>query len=144
MKTYELSLTKTEYLITTIEAETPEEAVRMCKEHHEPADVEIHAVSEITPEPTASIVNECRNCRYEVKNTIDHAKHFLGCAHPENTGPNAPFWSPESTTNCFQPIVSETAEITALTEPCASCGGEMLTDGVSEWCSMCSKLEPVE
>lgn len=144
MSTYELSLTKTEYLITTIEAETPEEAVRMCKEHHEPADVEIHAVTEIVPEPAASIVQSCGNCRYEVKNTVDHAKHFLGCAHPENTGPNASFWSTYSDTDCFQPYVSETATITALTEPCVSCGGGMLTDGTSEWCSVCSTLEPIE
>lgn len=122
MKTYELSITKTSHEVTTVLAETPEDARRACEAFHSPDTVEIHSVQEIETGPQtlpASLEIPCEGCRYD----DDFENYYLGCSHPDNTGAGSPFWTKDI--DCFtpkMPVIKEGAVAVETTEFCAACG----------------------
>lgn len=141
MKTYELSVTVTSHCVTTVQAETPEEALKACEAHHSPDSVAVHSVREAEPPVEDGGEREdCPWCRYATG-----GEGFHGCDHPENTEKNREaFWA-KPNTECFEAkphIVEAGSVITESGEKCP-CGEAVITDGISEWCPGCSNLEGV-
>lgn len=93
MNTYEISLTRTSYEVTTVRAANPEDARRACEAFHSPDSVEIHSINEVDLPPASEVPenqdqmldeHSCTGCIFD---TDDFDTFELGCAHPRLTDP---------------------------------------------------------